>query len=62
MGMTGLHRRLLSGDTYLFGANVVNSFRLTANRLAGGKTSPDFKDCLCGSADIGVQAFNYTPR
>ena len=25
------------GDTYLFGANIVNAFRLTANRIAGGK-------------------------
>src|SRR5437667_5506097 len=29
------------GDTYLFGANVVNSFRLTANRIAAGKFTPD---------------------
>jgi hypothetical protein len=25
------------GDTYLFGANIVNAFRLTANRIAAGK-------------------------
>ena len=61
-GDDGRAQAFTLGDTYLFGAGVVNSFRLSANRFAGGKTSPDFKDCQCGSADIGIQAYNYTPN
>jgi len=61
-GDNGLAQAFTVGDTYLFGPGIVNSFRLSANRLAGGKTSPDYKDCHCGSADIGIQAFNYTPH
>src|SRR5262245_5495841 len=61
-GDNGLAQAFTLGDTYLFGPGVVNSFRLSANRLAGGKTSPDFSDCHCGSYDIGIQAFNYTPN
>ena len=61
-GDDGLAQAFTVGDTYLFGPGVVNSFRLSANRLAGGKTSPDFTDCHCGSADIGIKAFNYTPH
>jgi hypothetical protein len=50
------------GDTYLLSPGIVNSFRLSANRFHGGKTTPDYKDCHCGSADIGIQGFNYTPH
>jgi hypothetical protein len=61
-GDDGRAQAFTLGDTYLFGAGIVNSFRLSGNRLAGGKTSPDFKDCNCGSAAIGIQAYNYTPN
>ena len=61
-GDDGRAQAFTLGDTYLFGPGIVNSFRLSGNRLAGGKTSPDFSDCKCGSAAIGIQAFNYTPN
>ena len=38
---TALAQAFTLGDTYLFGANIVNAFRLTANRMRGGKTRPD---------------------
>src|SRR4029079_18397062 len=49
------------GSTYLFRANIVNAFRLSANRFAGGKTQPDFKDCNCGPAALGIKMFGYEP-
>jgi hypothetical protein len=50
------------GDTYLFSANVVNSFRLTANRIAAGKYEPvDLPKAHLGLADVGVHAFSYQP-
>ena len=59
-GDDGLAQAFTFGDTYLFGANIVNAFRLTANRLAGGKTWPDFKDCHCGSAGHRDQGMSTT--
>jgi carboxypeptidase family protein/TonB-dependent receptor-like protein len=51
------------GDTYLFGANVVNSFRLTANRIAAGKFVPDsMATAGLGPADIGVKAYSDSPH
>jgi hypothetical protein len=50
------------GSTYLLSATVVNSFRLTANRVAGGKFPPDLSKAGLGSADIGLHYFNYTPH
>src|SRR5262249_1730932 len=50
------------GSTYLFSANVVNSFRLTANRIAAGKYEPvDLPKAGLGLADVDVHAFSYQP-
>src|SRR5207247_1096834 len=50
------------GDTRLFGPNMVNSFRLTANRIADGKFEPDsMKSENIGPTGLGVQAFAYSP-
>jgi Carboxypeptidase regulatory-like domain len=50
------------GDTYLFGPNVVNSFRLTTNRVAGGKFEPkDMPSSGLGPNAIGVRAYAYAP-
>jgi len=61
-GDEGLSQALTFGDTYLLNSSVVNSFRFSANRFHGGKTVPDYKDCHCGLADIGVQGFTATPH
>jgi carboxypeptidase family protein len=60
-GDDGLSQAFTIGSTYLFRANVVNAFRLSANRFAGGKTQPDFKDCNCGPAGLGIKMFSYEP-
>ena len=47
-GDDGLSQAFTIGSTYLFRANVVNAFRLSANRLAGGKTQPTSKTASAG--------------
>ena len=47
-GDDGLAQAFTLGDTYLFGANIVNAFRLTANRIAGGKILRTCSRCLSG--------------
>ena len=50
------------GSTYLISPNVVNSLRLTANRIAAGKFEPlDVAKAGLGFADLGVKAFSYEP-
>ena len=44
------------GDTYLFGANVINSMRLSANHYTGGYT--DY-DRTFSWADVGVKMYPY---
>ena len=61
-GDDGMSQAFTIGDTYLLSSGVVNSLRFSANRFHGGKTVPDYKDCHCGAADIGVQGFSYTPH
>jgi Carboxypeptidase regulatory-like domain/TonB dependent receptor len=60
-GDDGLSQAFTIGSTYLFRPNVVNALRLSANRFAGGKTQPDFKDCNCGPAGLGIKMFSYEP-
>jgi len=63
VGTDGLAQAFTLGDTYLFGANVVNSLRLSANRMAGGKTRPQNIDqAAAGLADVGVKMFSYDPH
>ena len=50
------------GSTYLISSSVVNSLRLTANRIAAGKFEPlDVAKAGLGFADLGVRAFSYEP-
>jgi len=59
----GLAQAFTLGDTYLFGANIVNALRLTANRIAGGKLPPTFTAADgVGPADIGVKAYANLPH
>jgi hypothetical protein len=59
----GMAQAFTIGDTYLFGANIVNSLRLTANRVAGGKIPPEFGAADgVGPADIGIKAYAALPH
>jgi hypothetical protein len=58
----GLAQAFTIGETYLIGANLVNAFRLTANRVAAGKFVPDLTTAGLGPADIGIKAYVYTPH
>jgi Carboxypeptidase regulatory-like domain len=59
----GMAQAFTFGDTYLFGANIVNAFRLTANRIAAGKFEPKgMATAGLGPSDIGVKAFTYAPH
>ena len=55
VGAEGMSQMFTLGDTYLFGSNIVNSIRLTANRLSADKTGNDF----FGLTDLGIKAFTY---
>src|SRR4029077_1866988 len=57
-----LAQALTIGDTYLFGANIVNSLRITANRVAAGKFEPkDMPTAGLGPNALGIKAFAYSP-
>jgi hypothetical protein len=57
-GIDGLTQAFTIGDTYLWGANIVNSLRLTANRWVGGRTGVDY----AGWPELGVKMFSYQPK
>jgi hypothetical protein len=61
-GSAGLAQAFTFGDTYLFGTNVVNAFRLTANRIAGGKQPSSYESAGLGPGDIGIKGFFYLPH
>ena len=61
-GNQGRAQAFSLGSTYLFGANVVNALRLTANRIYGEKLLADYSSALAGPMDIGVKAFSYIPH
>ena len=61
-GSAGLAQAFTFGDTYLFGANVVNAIRLTANRIAAGKQPSDYEAAGLGPGDIGIKGFFYLPH
>jgi hypothetical protein len=50
------------GDTFLIGPNTVNSFRLTASRVAGGKTAPNYTETSGGPAELGLKMFTHFPN
>jgi len=49
---------LTIGSTYLVNANVVNAFRLSGNRVRALKPGAS----MFGPADVGINAFSYTPK
>jgi hypothetical protein len=56
-GADDLLQSLTYGDTYLFGPNMINSFRATWNRTANQKTvEPWF-----GPSDVGLNGYQYLP-
>src|SRR5687768_5393502 len=57
-GSDSLNQAFTIGDTYLFGPNVVNAFRLTANRSATLKTAAEFFSL----PEIGVNMFTYKDK
>jgi Carboxypeptidase regulatory-like domain len=57
-GSDGLNQAFTTGDTYLFGANVVNSLRLTANRSATVRTAGE----TFTFTDVGVKMYSYVPK
>jgi Carboxypeptidase regulatory-like domain/TonB dependent receptor len=56
-GNEGRSQAFTLGDTYLIGPNIVNSFRLTGNRLFADKTEAR----SFGFPDVGVKMFSYAP-
>jgi hypothetical protein len=58
LGIDALTQAFSLGDTYLVSANVVNSFRLTANRWVGGRTGVEY----AGWPEMGVKMFSYQPK
>ena len=61
LGKVGLAQAFTVGDTYLISSNVVNAFRLSANRTAAAKPAPDFSKAGIGPREIGIRAFTYQP-
>src|SRR5467141_2196269 len=49
---------LTIGDTYLFSPNVVNSFRISGNRVRAIKPGAN----MFGPADVGINAYTYQPH
>src|SRR5439155_24021139 len=57
-GGTGLNQAFTIGATYLFGTNVVNSLRLSANRLSNTKSIGQYFNLV----DLGVKMYNYSSQ
>jgi outer membrane receptor protein involved in Fe transport len=57
IGTDNLAQAFTFGDTYLFGSNVVNSFRLSANRSATRRIGASF----FSGPDLGIRMFTYVP-
>ena len=62
LGKNGLAQAFTVGDTYLFGANIVNAFHINANRIAAAKTDANLDAAGLGPGDIGVKAFVWLPH
>jgi len=62
LGKEGLAQAFTLGDTRLFGPNIVNAFRFTANRIAAAKTESDHNDAGLGPVDIGVKMVSVLPH
>ena len=57
-GATDLLQSMTLGDTYIFGASVVNSFRATYNRTANQKVPSQF----FSAQDVGINIYQYLPK
>jgi len=57
-GVNDLAQSLTVGDTYLFGATVVNSFRGTFDRIAMRRIASQF----FGPEDVGINTYTYLPH
>jgi hypothetical protein len=55
-GASDLVQSMTFGDTWLFGASVVNSFRATYNRVANAKIASQF----FSARDVGINIYQYT--
>jgi hypothetical protein len=60
-GVDGSNQALTFGSTYLFGPNVVNTFRASYNHFSGGKTGADFSKCNCGNGHLGINSYFPSP-
>jgi hypothetical protein len=60
-GVDGLNQALTLGSTYLFGPNIVNTFRASYNDFNGGKTGADFSKCNCGNGHLGINSYFPSP-
>jgi len=57
-GVNDLAQSLTVGDTYLFGATMVNSFRGTFDRIAMRRIASQF----FGPEDVGINTYTYLPH
>jgi hypothetical protein len=57
-GATDFLQSVTLGDTYLFGASVINSFRATYNRTSNQKVASQF----FSAADVGINVYQYLPQ
>jgi Carboxypeptidase regulatory-like domain len=60
-GVDGSNQSVTLGSTYLFGPNVINSFRANWNNFIGGKTEANFSKCNCGMGHLGINAYFPLP-
>ena len=60
-GVDGSNQALTFGSTYLFGPNVINTFRASYNHFIGGKTGADFSKCNCGNGHLGINSYIPSP-
>jgi hypothetical protein len=58
LGFDNFTQAYAFGDTYLFGSNTVNSFRLAINRTALNRVGAEF----FSAPDIGVKSYSYDPK
>ena len=56
-GRSNLAQSAAIGDTYLFGSNMVNSFRVSMNRTSINRTDKGFYD----AQSVGINSFSYQP-
>ena len=58
VGSNDMFNSVTLGDTYLLSSAVVNSFRLSFNRVSADKPGPD----AFGPADVGINMYTYLPN